>query len=69
MKKILTIEGMSCEHCVARVTDAIEKVNGVKSVKIKLKNGTAKVKLDREVEDKILKEAVEDAGYEVTDIK
>ena len=27
-----------------------------------------KVKLDREVEDKILKEAVEDAGYEVTDI-
>ena len=37
MKMQLIIGGMSCEHCVRAVTQAIEKVDGVKSVKVNLK--------------------------------
>lgn len=69
MKKILTIEGMTCEHCANRVTNALEEIDGVKSVKVKLRKNTATVKLNKEVDDNILKAAVKDAGYSVTDIK
>lgn len=69
MKKILSIEGMTCEHCANRVTNALEEIDGVKSVKVKLRKNTATVKLNKEVDDNILKAAVKDAGYSVTDIK
>ncbi|HHW69858.1 MAG TPA: heavy-metal-associated domain-containing protein [Clostridiales bacterium] len=69
MKKVLTIEGMSCKHCIDRVTKALNDINGVKSVKVKLKNGTATVKLDKEIDNDVLKNAVEDMGYKIVDIK
>lgn len=69
MKKVLTIEGMSCKHCIDRVTKALNDINGVKSVKVKLKNGTATVKLDKEIDNDVLKNVVEDMGYKVVDIK
>ena len=66
-KKTMTIEGMSCEHCVARVTKALNGVDGVKaSVSLPDK---AEVILEKEVGDETLKKAVEDAGYEVSAIK
>lgn len=37
MKRILTIEGMSCKHCVDRVTNGLKDIEGVKSVKVGLK--------------------------------
>ncbi len=69
MKRILTIEGMSCKHCVDRVTNGLKDIEGVKSVKVGLKKGTATVKLNEEIDDNILKNAVEDMGYKVVDIK
>lgn len=69
MKKTLTIDGMTCDHCVNRVKNALEEIDGVKSVKVKLRKNIAIVKLDREVDDSILKTVVEDAGYDVTGIK
>jgi cation transport ATPase len=30
----LNIEGMSCEHCVRTVTEALERLNGVSSVRV-----------------------------------
>lgn len=63
--KILNIEGMSCMHCVKKVEAVLKEVKGVKSVKVNLENKTAEVTLKEDVDDNVLKKAVEDAGYEV----
>lgn len=65
---IMKVEGMMCEHCQAAVTKALNRIPGV-AAKVSLEEHTAYLEMDREVEEKILKEAVEDAGYEVTEIE
>lgn len=69
MTKKIIIEGMSCNHCVARVEKALMEVEGVKSVKVDLKEKTAVVDLSHDVDDSMLKAAVDDAGYDVIRIK
>ncbi len=66
-KKRLTISGMHCDHCAFNVTEAIDKIDGA-AAKVDLNSGTAEVSYDRQVEDAILRQAVEDAGYTVTSI-
>ena len=63
MEKILNVEGMSCNHCVATVKKALENVDGVKEADVILEEKRAEVKLDKEVSDEILVDAVKDAGY------
>lgn len=63
MKKIISIEGMACEHCAAAVKGALEKLDGVKSAKVDLKKKSASVKLDGNVADDVLKSAVTEAGF------
>lgn len=67
MEKTALIKGMSCSHCVARVEKALNKIDGVEA-KVDLASRTAKLKLSKNVSDTQIKEAVDDAGYEVTDI-
>ncbi|MDD6467340.1 MAG: heavy metal translocating P-type ATPase [Erysipelotrichaceae bacterium] len=68
MKKTITVEGMMCEHCKMHVEKALSKVDGVETVSVDLKAKTATVILQRDVDDAILKDAVVEAGYEVTEI-
>lgn len=68
MNKTIYIEGMSCSHCKKRVETALNKIDGV-NAEVNLENKLAQVTLAKEVEEKILIEAVEDAGYDVTSIK
>lgn len=68
MKKILTIEGMTCAHCEARVTKALTAISGVKAT-VSAKKKSAEVSFESEVADSVLQKALEDAGYKVTDIK
>lgn len=65
---IMKVEGMMCEHCQAAVTKALNRIPGV-AAKVSLEEHTAYLEMDRKVEEKRLKEAVEDAGYEVTEIE
>ena len=67
--KIILIEGMYCEHCAKRVTEALKSLNGVKSVTISLEEKNAEVVLKKDVEDEVLKGAIEDIGFGVVDIK
>jgi copper ion binding protein len=69
MKKLITIEGMSCGHCVKHVEEALSELNGVTKVEVSLKDKNATVELNQGVEDSKLKEAIEEAGYEVVAIK
>ena len=69
MKKTLTIEGMTCNHCVMSVTKALENIPDVKSAKVTLEDKKAVLKLKNELSDTILTGAIEDAGYKVTEIR
>lgn len=69
MRKQISIEGMSCGHCVKHVENALSEVSGVAKVDVSLKDKIAIVELKNDVEDSKLKEAVEEAGYEAVAIK
>ncbi len=68
MKKQINIEGMSCGHCVKHVEEALREVNGVAEVTVDLKGKNAIVTLGRDVADSELKNAVEEAGYDVVSV-
>lgn len=68
MKKKLLIEGMSCGHCVMHVKNALMELEGVANVEVNLDDKSALVELSSPVEDSALKEAIEDAGYDVVKV-
>ena len=63
----LHIEGMTCEHCVNRVAEALNSIDGV-SAKVNLHKKNATVSFDRPVEEETLCSAVENAGYRVLSV-
>ena len=63
MEKILKVEGMSCNHCVASVKKALEGIDGVREADVRLEDKSARVELDKDLADEALVKAVEDAGY------
>ncbi|MBQ8507050.1 MAG: heavy-metal-associated domain-containing protein [Clostridia bacterium] len=67
-EKILTVEGMHCENCQARVENILNRMDGV-ACRVNLKKKTAVVSYSTEVSDEVLKEAVEKLGYSVTEIR
>ena len=64
MKKVIKIEGMMCEHCVAHVKKALEALPGVEAA-VDLQSGTATVQAAALPADEQLRAAVEQAGYQV----
>lgn len=63
---VLNVEGMSCSHCEKRVQTVVGELNGVESVAVSLADKTVTVSYDSELVDlKLLKEAIEDQGYDV----
>ena len=68
MTKVIKIEGMMCEHCVAHVKKALEAFSGV-SVTVDLAGGKATVQGDSLPDNAKLTEAVEQAGYKVVGVE
>ena len=68
MNKVIKIEGMMCGHCKAHVEKALNALDGVSAV-VDLENKCANVTLTADVQDDVLKQAVQDAGYEVVEIQ
>ncbi len=68
MKEIeLKILGMTCEHCVRTVKNALYGVEGVSEVDVSLHEQSARVKVEDHVSFESLKSAVESWGYKVVD--
>jgi copper chaperone len=67
MKKLLTVEGMSCGHCVMHVKSALEDVPGVKSAVVDLLKKSAMVEGEA-LDDLALSAAVAEAGYKVSSV-
>ena len=68
MNKTMMIEGMMCAHCTGRVEKALSAIDGVDKVEVSLEGKSAKLTLSKEVDDKVLTDAVTEAGYEVVSI-
>ena len=64
MTKTVSIQGMMCPHCEARVKKALEAVEGVVSAVTSHEKANAVLELSGNVSEEALRKAVEDAGYE-----
>ena len=69
MEKTMKIEGMMCGHCEARVKKVLEALEQVEEAVVSHEAGTAVVKLSAELDNEVLKKAVEDQDYKVIDIQ
>ncbi|WP_409228916.1 heavy-metal-associated domain-containing protein [Gudongella sp. SC589] len=67
MKKTMMVEGMSCGHCEMAVKNSLKEVEGVQEVQVDLATGKVEVQGDNLL-DKLLMEAVDEAGYSVKEI-
>jgi copper chaperone len=62
----INVSGMSCEHCVNAVTDAVSALPSVTDVAVDLEAGAASMTYDPAlVSRSAIKEAIEDQGYDV----
>ena len=69
MEKKMSITGMMCGHCEARVKKVLEELPEVSEAIVSHTDGTAVVKLSGEIDNDTLKNVVVEQGYEVTGIE
>ena len=68
IKKTIKIEGMHCEHCAKKVENALSELDNVKKAKVNLKKQEASLVLEKEIDNKVITEAIENLDFKVTDI-
>lgn len=61
------VKGMSCGHCVASVTDALKKIDGVDNVRVDQLSGEASWDQTAPVDIDVVKAAIVGIGFEVAD--
>ena len=62
----LNIQGMTCGGCVKSVTNSLNQVAGVQSVDVSLDYNNATISFDdSQAQQSTLKEAIEDAGFDL----
>lgn len=59
----IKIKGMSCQHCVKSVKEAMEKIPGVENVVVDLEKGEAS--FDGDAGEEVLNGAITAIGFEV----
>jgi copper chaperone len=60
-----TVKGMTCGHCVSAVTEEVGQIDGVTGVEVDLATGALTVSSSTPLEDDKVREAVDEAGYEL----
>lgn len=60
-----TVQGMSCEHCVAALTEEVGGVPRILDVRVDLGSGRVRVTSASPVDDAAVRAAISAAGYEV----
>ena len=65
MQKVILIEGMSCDHCRAKVAEALQAIKGVTAVNVDLSTKQATITMTKEIKDKVFVKTVEKLGYTV----
>jgi len=60
----IKVEGMSCQHCVMRVTKALQGLNGIQDLDVQI--GAVKLRFDEHsLKKEDIEKAIENAGYKV----
>lgn len=68
-KKEILIDGMHCNHCKMAVEKILNAIDGIDAVQVILEDKKAIIELSKEIEDSVIKKAIEDEGFEVKGIK
>ena len=63
--RTFTVQGMTCGHCLASVTEEVQEIDGVEHVDVVLETGVVTVKSVQPLDDTAVRAAVEEAGYRV----
>lgn len=68
-KIIIIVDGMHCEHCAKKVTDAILKVDDSAKVKVDLKSGGVIITSKNSIDINSVKENVNEIGFTFVGVK
>ena len=63
MQKVIKIEGMHCDNCAKRVKESLEKIEGVKSVKVNLNGKNATIKYKDTINLGLVKSSIEELEF------
>ncbi len=66
MKTLISIDGMSCQHCVKSVTQALEKLDGIQQIHVNLEEKNALVESNAVPDEALIMQSITDAGFTVT---
>ena len=69
MTKTVNIKGMMCGHCEATVKKALESIDGIDTATVSHDAGTAVIELSKDVDDALIKAAVEDKDFEFISVQ
>ena len=62
---VIKIKGMSCNHCVMRITKALQGIDGIRNVKVDLRSGEATFDEEKPVDRKVIEGEIRKAGYDI----
>lgn len=64
MKKVIKIDGMGCQHCVNRITEALSAIDGVEVLEVSLEDKSATVDVEESIADETLMNSIDEEGFE-----
>ena len=68
-KIIIKVDGMHCEHCAKKVSDAIVKLADIYKVKVDLKSGEVTITSKNTIDIDNVKENVNETGFTFVGVK
>ena len=68
-KKIISIDGMHCEHCAKKVETTFKSIEGVTKVNVNLSKKEATIISKIELDNKTIEESFKDLDFKITNIK
>ena len=68
IKKVVTIEGMMCEHCKNKVETSLSSIDNVSKVKVNLKDKTATIYSTASINNEDIKKIIKKLDYQIISI-
>lgn len=63
IRKVYAVKGMMCEHCEMTVQKALEKIDGMTSVKASHAEGKVYAEMSEDIPESVIRKAINDRGY------
>jgi copper chaperone len=63
-ERTYVVDGMTCGHCSATITEEVQRIPGVSGVEVDLDRGTVTVR-GADADDAAIRAAIDEAGYQV----